>query len=365
MGHLAIVTSSTINDINSSHPFVSYRGTLQTQIYKTISDLFADALVVRPGDYIFTWCVNDKDSKGFGFDRYYIASGDVYFNPEDEYPIKIGVIEEVKYSNPISEESALDLFRRHLLWNAIGKKSLGRGRSLSHQTKDEDQLLLSLLNEANGSLVQQHTFFSSNVPSSYIPITVSNFSSTRVNPTTIGTQYTLNEKTYTHLSSIPVSEIIWNKGKEFITEKTLEAYLCQNIDKTSLDFCALIDHSGYRVDWVGNYLPYGVAGDNIDMVVEICNDNDEKIVVVIELKVGTQSYANYKNIVDGQLLPYAIFIKKAFESYRDGSVNVEYLVLSRHSTRRLYPSETIPINAKWIAYSIDCTKRSVDFSRLL
>lgn len=365
MGHLAIVMPSTINDINGSHPFVSYRGTLQTKIYKTISDLFADALAVRAGDYIFTWCVNENGRNGIGFDRYYIASGDVYFAPNEDYPIKVGVTEEFKFANSVSEESALDIFRRHLLWNAIGKKSLGRGRSLSHQTTDEDNLLLSLLHEANNSSTPQHTIFTPNIPISYLPITISNFSSSGRNPATIGTQYTSNGKTYTRLSSVPIGNIIWNKGNEFICEKTLEAYLCQNIDNPNINFCTLIGHPGYHVNWAGNYLPYGVAGDNIDMVVEICNDNDEKIVVVIELKVVTQSYSQYKYIVNNQLSPYVTFIKKAFESYRDVNVNVEYLVLSRHSTRRLRPSETIYKNAKWIVYSIDYAARSVNFSRLL
>ena len=76
--------------------------------------------------------VDGSGIPGIGFDRYYIANGTVVFDSHDpDYPIKIGVREGYQYNKAVPEEKALDLFCHHLLWNAIGKKSLGRGRSLS------------------------------------------------------------------------------------------------------------------------------------------------------------------------------------------------------------------------------------------
>ncbi|MBR0028645.1 MAG: hypothetical protein IJP55_00150 [Bacteroidales bacterium] len=132
MGHLAIVNANTIKRITDQHPYISIGGTLQAHPCKTISDLFADALTVREGDLIFTWMVDGSGIPGIGFDRYYIANGTVVFDSHDpDYPIKIGVREGYQYNKAVPEEKALDLFCHHLLWNAIGKKSLGRGRSLS------------------------------------------------------------------------------------------------------------------------------------------------------------------------------------------------------------------------------------------
>ena len=84
--------------------------------------------------------INDGSNIGVGFDRYYITTGEVWFDQSSTHPLKIGVSEVFLYQDPLSEEEVLDLFRNTLLWNAIGKKSLGRGRRLSHQTNEEDWL---------------------------------------------------------------------------------------------------------------------------------------------------------------------------------------------------------------------------------
>ena len=183
MGHLAIVNSETIGKIDDRHPYVSFGGKLKTNDGKqkakplqTISDLFADALAVREGDRIFTWMVNKKNKAGVGFDRYYIANGDVVFAPSDtNYPIKIGVKEGYKYNKPVSEENALYLFRKKKLWNAIGKKSLRRGRSLSHQTLDEDRELLRLLEDANPGKKPRKIISTPHYKSSYNDISISKF----------------------------------------------------------------------------------------------------------------------------------------------------------------------------------------------
>ena len=94
MGHLAIVNADTIQRINSQNPYISIGGTLGAYPYKTISDLFADALTVRDGDIIFTWMVNTQHKEGIGFEDsrceymlawlYYKKSLDMYTSLADK-----------------------------------------------------------------------------------------------------------------------------------------------------------------------------------------------------------------------------------------------------------------------------------------
>lgn len=224
MGHLAIVTPSTITQTNNNHPYISYKGTLGDKLYKTIADLFADALVVREGDIIFTWCVNEKGNKGYGFERYFIADGSVFFDPNDVYPIKIGVKEGYKYDIPVPEEKALDIFLPNLLWNAIGKKSLGRGRSLSHQTRYEDDILIRLLESENIGRPKTKIIDNPRYLPSLQHIEINNFSFTQINTQQIGVQTVIKGKTQTLLNTIPIQNIIWNSGNRFCCEKALEAY---------------------------------------------------------------------------------------------------------------------------------------------
>ena len=186
MGHLAIVNSNTVQRITNQHPYISIGGTLNSYPLKTISDLFADALTVREGDLIFTWMVDDKGClPGVGFDRYFIANGDVVFDPSDsKYPIKIGIKEGFQYSSAVREEKALYLFQSHLLWNAIGKKSLRRGRSLSHQSLDEDEQLLALLSQANNgtrpnAILSAPVFNNSFIPIASVPSQTISFQTMR------------------------------------------------------------------------------------------------------------------------------------------------------------------------------------------
>jgi hypothetical protein len=354
MGHLAIVNSATIQKISDSHPYISFGGKLKELPLKTISDLFADALAVRDGDYIFTWMINGGLSPGVGFDRFYIASGSVMFDPSDCYPIKVGVREGFKFDTAIPEEVALDIFRPNLLWNAIGKKSLGRGRSLSHQTLDEDNLLMSLLNSKN-NLIAPHKILSNPVyNNAYIPITINNFRPIANN--VVGSNATL--------SNVILSNIVWNKNNKFQYEKTLEAYICENIDKRQVGFCNLLGYPNHRIKWFGNYLPYGVAGKNIDLVCEIYSGNDSRI-LVIELKNDPVSYNGYRTIVDDQLIKYSQFIEEAFKSYRGDNVVVERIVLTHLPLHQLVPSQTQFRNTKWIGYNIDSNRGVVTFSRLL
>lgn len=355
MGHLAIVNANTIQRITDQHPYISIGGTLQAYPCKTISDLFADALTVREGDFIFTWMVDVNGIPGIGFDRYYIANGTVVFDSNDpEYPIKIGVREGYQYNNAVPEEKALDLFCHHLLWNAIGKKSLGRGRSLSHQTIDEDEQLLNLLSLANPGAYPRRILPAPVFNNAFVPITIHNFGPARNYIVGQGAQ----------LSNVAINNITWNNGDLFLYEKTLEAYLCENIDSIRVPFCNLLGYPHLHIKWLGNYLPYGVAGKNIDLVCEIGNDN-ESIIVVIELKNGPVSYNGYTQIIDEQLNSYTQFIGDAFRSYRGNNFSIEQVVLTHSPRRNLAPGAVQHRNTKWIGYDIDPNNGTVSFARLI
>lgn len=354
MGHLAIVNAATIQNITDTHPYISFGGNLKELPLKTISDLFADALAVREGDYIFTWMINGGLSPGVGFDRFFIANGSVMFDSSARYPIKVGVRVGYKFDIAVPEEVALDIFRPNLLWNAIGKKSLGRGRSLSHQTLDEDNLLMSLLNRENNHTAPHIVLNNPVYDSSYIPITINNFRPVANNVV----------RSNTPLNTVIISNIVWNKINKFQYEKTLEAYICENIDKPQVGFCNLLGYPNHRIKWFGNYLPYGVAGKNIDLVCEIESGNDSRI-LVIELKNDPVSYNGYRTIVDDQLIKYSQFIEEAFKSYRGDNVVVERIVLTHSPLHQLVPSQTQFRNTKWIGYNIDPIRGVVTFSRLL
>ena len=355
MGHLAIVNASTIQRITDQHPYVSIGGTLQKYPCKTISDLFADALTVREGDLIFTWMVDVDGTPGIGFDRYYIANGSVVFDSSDpDYPIKIGVREGYLYNNAVPEEKALDLFCPYLLWNAIGKKSLGRGRSLSHQTIDEDEQLLNLLSQVNRGANPRRILPAPVYNNAFIPITINSFGPVQNYIVRPGTQ----------LNTISINNITWNNRNLFLYEKTLEAFLCENLDSPTLSFCSLLGHPHHHIKWLGNYLPYGVAGKNIDLVCEMVNNN-ASIIVVIELKRDPETYNGYKKIIDEQLISYTQFIGDAFRSYRGSVFSIEQVVLTHSPTKSLASGTAQYKNTKWIGYDINPINGTVSFTRLV
>lgn len=157
---------------------------------------------------------------------------------------------------------------------------------------------------------------------------------------------------------------MWNSGHLFQYEKTLEAFLCENLDSMQVSFCNLLGYPNHHIKWLGNYLPYGVAGKNIDLVCEI-EDVNGSIVVVIELKKGPYSYDGYKGIVDEQLNNYSQFIADAFKSYRGNTFLIEQVVLTHSPGRNLAPSVAQYKNTKWIGYDIDPISKTVSFTRLL
>lgn len=327
MGHIPIVNQETLRKVKSEG-CISTRGNLKEYVVKTVADLFADSLTTRAGDLIFPWIIGSKNSANLGFKYVFKVADKPYFVRGDEYPIKIP-LKEVgeEYDIPLSEAEALDLWDGKPLWNIIGKKSLGRGRSLSHQTKMEDNKLIEMLkrknNGNNAKIISLNKYSGGGMP-----ITI--------NPSQVGVanfQTALSSfRPEDRLKNIQLNNIPWQREGVFTEEKVLEAWLMENIDKPICNnLRQIIMPSGQHIDWFGNYLPYGVQGSNIDVVVS--HSNGTHTVSVIELKVGR---LNSNEIIDTskQVDRYSLFIKKAFGAF-NVDINVKSIILSHeHPTRR-------------------------------
>jgi len=334
MGHLPIVSDKTFCEVLASG-YVSTTGKLGKHWLKTIADLFSDALATRPGHVMFPWFSFTKDSVCVGFRGELIVEGKPIFVPGETYPIKIPVclyrgipLTEKKC---LPEHKALDLWREKLLWNAIGKKSLGRGRSMVHQTSWEDEELRNLLlEEQGGKYMTEKTL----KPISYrnaIPISIHD-------GLCVGKQvhsYSYDEKgkfievkwddgeveKYYDIKEIPIQNIRWDDGNgKFIVEKALEAWVMENIDNDrGRDFRTNVlgldeEDQESAVCQFYNYLPFGVAGKNMDLLV-ITRTEDGLVFHVIELKDEGLSYGEYKKEASKALL-YKEFIEEFIEKYK-------------------------------------------------
>jgi len=359
MGHLPIVNQETIlNVINEG--FISTRGTLRKYIIKTTSDIFSDVLASRKGDLIFPWIIHGDTGKNIGFKYVFKIAGPPIFVEGKHYPVKIPLESEgMEFDNPLSEAEALDLWDNKLLWNAIGKKSLGRGRSLTHQTPMEDEKMLELLNKKNPKGPKKITLGKKDLQGTPLDI----------NPS----QGEWNEELHSkikntpeenRLSSLNLSGIPWRKGKYFAVEKTFEAWLMKNIDQ---DSCATLREMMFdkdeKIEWFGNYLPFGVQGGNIDVVI-VHSGGTGKTITVIELKVGSANKSQFEDAAE-QSIDYSIFLKKAFNSFGI-EVNINPIVLTGDSRRNdaITPLTRDGLTPKWFIYSIT-EEGKVIFERML
>lgn len=329
MGHIPIVNQETLVEVIKKG-CIEIKGKVEDKdkIIETAASMFADVLAVRKGDLVFPWIINSSESEGLGFQYVFKIAGDPIFIQGDEYPIKVPLATDgIKYNIPLSEAEALDLWNQKLLWNAIGKKSLRRGHSFSHQTYMEDKLLLELLNSKNNGAKPT-------------PVELGTFSGTgqriSIDPSKIGNNENLvnqlsNFKADKRLSNLNLQDINWSYNGRFIVEKALEAWLMENIDKPACsNLRQILMSSDQHIDWFGNYLPYGVQGNNIDVVVSHLNGNHT--VSVIELKVGRLSSKGIIKAAE-QVEKYSAFIKKAFEAFGE-NVSVKSIIISNKNPNR-------------------------------
>lgn len=336
MGHLAISNNETVQEIISTG-YVSGKCSVGEHQVKTVADIMSSFLCIKEGDYIFPWIIHNGNIRGIGFKYVFICAGNPIYVQGELYPFKIPVRQEYySYTIPVSENEALDLFRNRLLWNAIGKKSLGRPRSITSQTPDEDDLILQLLNDKNpnGRIVNQRaTLLSKNYPNA-VPLYINH---NQTNASFINV---------TSLNDIVICNLPFRNGNHFKVEKVLEAWFLQEANRNHLDgFLNSLGFNDYQFEWVGNYMPFGVSGSNIDVVAIITNGVN-KVVLVIELKHQGNSINQYRYAAN-EVLVNAQFIERAFASFNRDYEVVKVVLTGNGGGRGI----SVRINnVHWIAY---------------
>lgn len=359
MGHLPIVNSTTYADALRDGAIRTTGKIGGTLWVKTLADMAADMLATRRGDAVFPWITARGGVRNEGFKAALKVDGPPFFDPAQRYPLGFPLDPIGTEHTPLVEDQALDLFQPRLLWNAIGKKSLGRGRSLTHQTLNEDDTLLARL----GLAIRPATIGAFMPSATQIPLTINltqNTPWTGASPTSLGG---LN------LAAVP-----WVTNGDFVYEKVLEAWVMEHIDQPAMQpFWSLLPAvAGGQLIWFGNYLPYGVAGKNID-VVALHETPTGLVATVIELKKGTLSRSVFIGAAR-QASAYAVFIEDAFNHYGK-AVQLQAVVLSKHSrpkggvTAAHVPITTShqgqAITPAWLTYKIIQPGGSVQFGRLV
>jgi len=348
MGHLPIVNQATFSKMISDG-CLSTRGFLGKLWIKTTSDILSDVLATRKGDLIFPWVIYGCGGSNIGFKHIFKVADSPIFIKGDEFPVKIPLqVNGLEYGKSLSEADALDIWDKKLLWNAIGKKSLGRGRSLTHQTPMEDEKIIELLNERN--------------PSGPKKIRLKKFNQTQIpiciDPKQNKLGKNLLEKINAtagddRLSLLDFKSIPWRRNNLFSFEKTLEPWLMANIDKpTCKQFRKLAFDDDIPIRWFANYLPFGVQGSNIDLVV-LQEKNGVKIANVIELKVGPLNQRGFEDAAM-QVLDYSVFIRKALRAFGEEHM-MNVVVVSRKSNildKTAIKDKRI-LKVKWVGYEIN------------
>lgn len=359
MGHLPIVNQETVNNM-IKEGCISTRGDLNEMWVKTTSDIFSDVLAVRKGDLVFPWIIKGGKSSNLGFKYVFKVAGTPFFVKGQKYPVRVPLEPEgFEYENPLPEAEALYLWNRELLWNAIGKKSLGRGRSLTHQTPMEDERMLELLKKKNPQGPKKIKLGSCEPTG--IPITI--------NPSRDQWDPELKQRLKSmtaeeRLSNLDLSGIPWRRGTFFTTEKTLEAWMMENVDKEGgRQFRELALKESWPITWFANYLPFGVQGSNIDLII-LQEQGKRRVANIVELKVGPLNKRGYEE-ASNQAIAYAIFIRDAFDAF---GLDVELNVVVLSGSSQLPPSISSVkwngLSSCWITYNVD-NDGNVRFARLL
>lgn len=331
MGHLPIVNAQSLLELRKSG-VIRVRARLgnddstRNGLIHQLADMCADLLSTRRGDSVFPWKTGEKG--GPSFSMRCTISGSPVFVPGSDAPFLVPLEEDATSFAGCDEATALDLTGSRLLWNAIGKKSLGRGRGITHQVPWEDSQLNALLTASGGESA----------------CTLGSSDLRNATPLTIDCSKEINAEYETALCSLPteermsaldLSQIGWVDAKSgrFRHEKALEAWLVENIDQQNAhELRELLLEEGERICWSGNYLTYGVAGASIDWVLEARTPSGDTRIIVVELKVGTCSSQVFAASL-GQAKRYAEFIGRIYIK-AGNQASVRYLVLSATPKRK-------------------------------
>ena len=321
MGHLPIVSESSLEDMIKKGAVLVKVPRADCRPSQKWADILADALCIRKGDPVFPWVVKSKQT---GFSYQFKASDSAYLVDEPGYHIGIPVepVYQQRHSH-LTEGTALDFFPKSpgdgILWNAIGKKSLRRGRAITHQTPQEDILMLRML----GALTECRR------PSSgqdLVPCVTSFVSRSGVEVSAKG-----------KITSLELHSDKWTEDGHFRWEKALEASLVSVLGtKEQEGFMEALGMPKAKVLWFANYLTYGVQGGSIDLLL-LVRDGGVNKALVIELKKGGLAPKPFRKAV-AQVRAYSLYVEKAFRSFGEKIDTVPVVV----SGLRNRPQQPLP-----------------------
>lgn len=309
MGHLPIVNEgSLVLMIRKGAVLVMVPG-VDCKPSQKWADILADALCIRKGDSIYPWMVKSKQT---GFSYQFTASDSAFLVNEDGYHIGIPVepVYQQRESH-LTEGTALDFFPNSpsggILWNAIGKKSLRRGRAITHQTPLEDALMLELLRPMTSCRSNKSGSNLGPCPSSFVAKTC------------------LSTSRDGKIASLDLDSPKWSKDGHFRWEKALEACLISALGtRAQQGFLDALGMPKAKVIWFANYLTYGVQGGSIDVLVLVRDEGVEKV-LVIELKKDGLAPKPLKKAV-AQVKAYSKYVEKAFKSFGVKTTTVPVVV---------------------------------------
>jgi hypothetical protein len=217
----------------------------------------------------------------------------------------------------LREDEALELWTDRLLWNAIGKKSLRRGRSITHQTPFEDDELTSRL-ERSGHIsdhVSESTEASVDTAELVIRTT-----SLPDGADADHAEELCSARPEARYRMLDPTRLCWAKNGKFINEKALEAWLMRSHDlPEGKSFRDALLAPGEEIIWAANYLPYGVAGANIDCVFLTRSAHQPGKVYVVELKRDSLGRAQ-RTSAKAQVERYCRYFERFLGHYRPEEV---------------------------------------------
>ena len=344
MPHISTVNQRTLPPaINQG--FAATTGSMGSQWYKTVADIFADVLSTRPGDRLFFQItnrsvggsssldeylshVNFKDQPPFsstssGFTGMVEIEGRPFFDPTPigteanvpaSVPVRIPLNCEAYLPRPVTEEQAFTYETESTeLWNPKYKKALQGAKSLTSLTTEEGNQLAALVHRANDREygVKQETY--SGEASDKISIDdrldqKEGVGKVRTSPPDSIQDLSLDE--------IPVTN-----GSQFRVEKTLEAWLMEMIDSDHDDLRRVFGPRD-ELTWFTNYVPYGISGKNMDGLAFHERDGIRYKISTIELKRGKANKSAVR-----QVLGYAQWVTSYLA---DGNEQVVQPILIAH-----------------------------------
>jgi hypothetical protein len=325
MGHLPIVSESSLKLMIKKGAVLVMVPGADCRPSQKWADILADALCIRKGDPIFPWVVKSKQT---GFSYQFKASDSAFLVNEAGYHIGIPVEPAYQQSSShLTEGAALDFFPNRpgggILWNAIGKKSLRRGRAITHQTPQEDTLMLGML----GALRDCRRLSAGH---DLEPCVTSFISKSGVEVSARG-----------KIASLELHSDKWIEDGHFRWEKALEACLISVLGtKAQQGFLDALGMPNAKVIWFANYLTFGVQGGSIDLLL-LVRDGALNKAVVIELKKGGLAPKPLRKAV-AQVMAYSLYVEKAFSSFGEKIVTVPVVVSGlRNRPQRPLPNDGV------------------------